>query len=278
MTTTQPDFSVLTPTFQAERYIEQCARSVLDQGISVEHLIQDGASTDRTVEIARRLGTSVQTQPDRGMYDALNSALQRSVGRFLVQLNADEQFLPGALQMARELLDGFDNPTVLSGDVIIMNDRLEAIAYRRAVRPRRLYSPYATVSTAATFYPRSLLEDGLLDFDPSYRDTGDADLIRRLVKVRVRWKAVPIPFAAFLVTGENRSRGRDARVEEQRWFRQHGPTARVRSRLAQTFYRAEKAVRGGYRRHAVDTALYEAHSTERRAVVAAKLGWRWHWQ
>ena len=271
-----PEFSIVTPTFQAAAHIEQCIRSGQDQGIAVQHVVQDAHSTDATASIARALGADIDVRRDDGMYDALNIGLARSSGRYLTHLNADEQLLPGALETARRVLEAADERTVVSGDVVLVDLDLEPIAYRRATPMRRWRArlmPVNSVLTAGTFYPRSLLEDGLLQFDASYRVAGDKELFCRLVERGIRWKTIPAALAVFVLTGENLSLSRAARSE--------GEFARGRSQraisLGRIAYWAEKAARGGYRRRDVALSLYDKGCASRRTIEAHNLDWRWRW-
>lgn len=82
------DVSVLTPSCEYGRYIEDAIESVLgQQGVSVEHVIQDGGSTDDTVDVLTRFdGLVWASESDQG----LNKALAKAGGRWIAWLNADE--------------------------------------------------------------------------------------------------------------------------------------------------------------------------------------------
>ena len=93
--------SLVTPCFQAARFIRETIESVLaQQGAEVEYGIADGASSDGTVEIIRPYEARLAwwfSEPDRGQTDALNKAFARTTGDVLSFLNADDVLLPGAL-------------------------------------------------------------------------------------------------------------------------------------------------------------------------------------
>jgi putative colanic acid biosynthesis glycosyltransferase len=275
----RPDFSVVTPTHEAARFIGQCVRSVQDQQSVVEHIVEDSESTDGTASIANSLGVSVEVRADGGMYDALNHGLKRSSGRYLTHLNADEQLLPGALRLVKAVLDRCDGNTIVSGDVVLVDANLRPIAYRRVVPPRRLYPRYARMSihTAGLFYPRSLLERGLLEFDTSYKILGDFVLFEHLLRQGVRFRTVPKPVAVFMVHADNLSRAAGLRADDVARLRDRPFRAMLLSTLSRIPYWCEKAVRGCYRRRDVEVSLYTFGSARRQSVFVTRLGWRWKW-
>jgi glycosyltransferase involved in cell wall biosynthesis len=100
-----PVVSVITVCFNAAATIEACLASVASQSWpAIDHVVIDGASTDGTREILEHhrgaLATLV-TEPDGGIYDAMNKGLARATGDFVIFLNADDRFAgPDALAEA----------------------------------------------------------------------------------------------------------------------------------------------------------------------------------
>ena len=92
----QPVFSIITVTYNAERWLERTILSVLSQSYTnVEYLIIDGGSKDRTVEIIRQYASGLAywvSEPDKGLYDAMNKGLRQATGDYLVFLNAGDTF------------------------------------------------------------------------------------------------------------------------------------------------------------------------------------------
>jgi glycosyltransferase involved in cell wall biosynthesis len=87
--------SVITVCYNAAPVIEGCLRSVAEQTHSdIEHIVIDGRSMDRTVDIVGRFPhvAALVSEPDRGIYDAMNKGLDRVTGDYVLFLNADDRF------------------------------------------------------------------------------------------------------------------------------------------------------------------------------------------
>lgn len=95
------EVSILIPSFNSSPYISDALRSALAQvGPSIEVIVQDGGSTDGTLENLKGVQDSrlsFAVEPDAGQSDALNRALGRAAGEFVIWLNADDMLMPGAV-------------------------------------------------------------------------------------------------------------------------------------------------------------------------------------
>jgi glycosyltransferase involved in cell wall biosynthesis len=96
-----PRISVVTPSFNQGRYIEETILSVLHQGYpDVEHIVIDGGSRDETAAVLDRYRAKLAhavSEPDRGQSHAINKGMARATGRILTWLNSDDRLAPGAL-------------------------------------------------------------------------------------------------------------------------------------------------------------------------------------
>ena len=109
--TTSPLFSIITITYNAERWLEQTILSVLSQSYAgIEYIVIDGGSTDGTVEIIRRYASGIAywtSEPDKGIYDAMNKGLQRATGDYVWFINAGDTFYAAnTMQQVATLLEG----------------------------------------------------------------------------------------------------------------------------------------------------------------------------
>jgi glycosyltransferase involved in cell wall biosynthesis len=190
----RPLVSIVTPSLGQGAFVERTLESVLAQrgDFDLEYLVQDGGSSDGTLEILERHRhrISLVVEPDSGQADAVNRALRRSRGEIVGWVNSDDLLRPGAVQAAVEAFRAAPSALWLHGrcDIIDEADRpirrlVEAYKDFRARRHRMdqlLVENY--VSQMTVFWRRSLQDRvGLLD--PSLRYTFDYDLWLRFAAV-----------------------------------------------------------------------------------------------
>lgn len=109
MQSPEPLVSIVTPSFNQGRFIEETILSVKNQNYPhIEHLIIDGGSTDETLDVIRRYEGTYNlrwvSEPDEGQADALNKGFRLARGEVLGWLNADDTYQPGAVRLAMALL------------------------------------------------------------------------------------------------------------------------------------------------------------------------------
>lgn len=97
-----PRITLITPSYNQGKYIEQTILSVLEQGYpNLEYIIMDGGSSDETVDIIKKYEKQLaywESKPDKGQSDAINKGLQKSTGDVFNWLNSDDILEKGALQ------------------------------------------------------------------------------------------------------------------------------------------------------------------------------------
>lgn len=138
-------FSVITVTYNAAEVLERTLLSVGQQTCrDFEHLIVDGASTDGTLALAARYGhATVCSEPDRGLYDAMNKGVAKARGRYVIFLNAGDTFHSAdtLAQVAAALApsEGSDEwPTVLYGETDVVDLLGNFVRHRRLQAPEAL--------------------------------------------------------------------------------------------------------------------------------------------
>ena len=101
--------SIITPSFNQARYLEQTMRSVLEQDYPrIEYWVIDGGSTDGSVDIIQRYAPKLAgwiSEKDNGQAEAVNKGFTRASGEYVAWLNSDDLYYPGALKEAVRALD-----------------------------------------------------------------------------------------------------------------------------------------------------------------------------
>ncbi|NLV53931.1 MAG: glycosyltransferase [Bacteroidales bacterium] len=181
-------FSIITVTYNAEATIERTLKSVAQQTYAeVEHLIMDGASTDRTLEIASRYPhATVWSSPDNGLYDAMNHGISKATGDFICFLNAGdtlhEEDTLKHLAEAWENANKAGDVAVLYGDTHIVDAEGKFLRKRRLTPPEHLdwrsFQEGMLVCHQSFYINRHLA----LTYDLQYRFSADFDWCIRCMK------------------------------------------------------------------------------------------------
>ena len=121
-----PKFSIITVTYNAGKVLEDTIQSVISQTYrNVEYIIVDGKSKDNTLEIVdkyRNHISKVVSEPDKGLYDAMNKGILLATGDYLCFLNAgDELHDNQTLQQIVHTLKGTALPDVIYGETAIVD-------------------------------------------------------------------------------------------------------------------------------------------------------------
>ena len=145
-------FTIVTCTFNAERVLQRTLDSIQRQSYcNIEHIIMDGGSKDKTLAMVRAyqhktlVGENaheivVVSEPDKGLYDAMNKAIDRATGDYLVFMNAGDVFpSEDTLEYVEGCVgEGEVLPGVLYGDTDIVNEEGHFLRHRRLSPPARL--------------------------------------------------------------------------------------------------------------------------------------------
>lgn len=191
-------FTIVTCTFNAEHELQRTLDSVFHQSYAdVEHLILDGLSHDRSVEMAQtykqrsdeaRTGHEVVvcSERDSGLYDAMNKGIARATGDYIVFLNAGDTFPSEATleHIAHSIGDGEALPGVIYGDTDIVNDEGRFLRHRRLQPPAKLtwcsFRNGMLVCHQAFYVLTTLAKDNL--YNLNYRFSADVDWCIRVMK------------------------------------------------------------------------------------------------
>lgn len=183
---TYPRITVVTPNYNQGDYIEQTIQSVLGQDYpNLEYIIIDGASTDASVEIIKSYEQQLSywvSEPDNGMYDAINKGFERSTGDIMCWINSDDVLWEGALDYLASVmgkdkgvhwLQGY--PTVIDSSSRVLYQR-DPVASSGAMYAMNFKEDGAFIQQESTFWTRTLWEQANAKLNTSYQLAADFDL------------------------------------------------------------------------------------------------------
>jgi hypothetical protein len=250
--------TVLTPSRGYGRYIADAIESARQQdGVTVQHVVQDAGSDDGTLDVLRSYGAVDWTsEPDRGQSDALNRALGRASGDWIAWLNADEFYLPDGLRVLRDAGEEHGVDVVYGDCVTVDGDgRLVALrpqhAFSRTIL--RLYGPFPA-SVSVLIRRSSLWENA---WDPSLVEVMDWDLYLALESRGASFRHVAYPVGAFRQHASQASTWtKHVKRETQEIRTRYGiPTRRSSQRAGPAMHRLAKLMAGSYVRQLKATAF-----------------------
>lgn len=176
---TKPLFSIITVTRNAEENIVPTLSSVAGQTCRrFEYLVMDGASTDATVSVARSAAIpdmTIISEPDDGLYDAMNKAMARTRGEYLIFLNAgDSLHSPDTLERLAAMIDR-DHPDIIYGQTDIVGPDRRRRYGRHLTAPDHL-SVRSFASGMVVCHQAFIVRRGIApDYDLRYRLSADYD-------------------------------------------------------------------------------------------------------
>lgn len=202
------DFTIITPNLNYGRFLADCLSSVAGQaGVSLEHLIFDGGSTDDSASIAAAFPNVVWSQgKDSGMSDAINKGFDRARGEWVMWLNADDRLKPGALS---EILAALKKPDadVVYGNYDFVNEDGSLIRHMKVPRWSKFVHihHHCYVPSTAAFYRNSTIIGQGHRLREDFHYVMDGEFYARLDSLGKKFKHVPINVADFRMHGKNAS-------------------------------------------------------------------------
>jgi glycosyltransferase involved in cell wall biosynthesis len=190
--------SLITVSLNSLDTISQCIESVIDQDISAEHIIIDGGSSSDTlaiIESYRNRLSHVLSEPDQGIYDAMNKGIKLASGTVIGILNADDYY-PSRDVLSR-IIEVFEDPEVQAcyGDLayVDIDNTDKIVRYWEAgnYNPKKLY--YGWMPPHPTFFVRASVYEKFGFFNLDLGSAADYEIMLRfLLKHRINVEYVPM--------------------------------------------------------------------------------------
>lgn len=135
-----PMLSIVTVVYNSEQYLERTILSILNQTFKdVEHIILDGNSKDKTLDIIQKYNDQIaywKSEPDKGIYDAMNKAQNFATGKYIMFLNSGDEFCDN--NVLENIFKINTTSDVYYGDTVITDEQGNALRNRRLRPPQKL--------------------------------------------------------------------------------------------------------------------------------------------
>jgi len=205
-----PTISIVTPSFGQGHFLERTLYSVINQNYpALEYIVQDGGSTDDTVEVLSRFEgalTHWASEPDDGQGDAINRGFARTSGEIMAYLNSDDLLLPGALAYVANYFRTHPDVDVVYGHRVIIDEHDGEIG-TQVLPPHddEELTLLDFVPQETLFWRRTAWEAAGGQIDASLRFAVDWDLLLRLRASGAKMVRVPRFLGAFRVHEEQKT-------------------------------------------------------------------------
>jgi glycosyltransferase involved in cell wall biosynthesis len=195
-----PKLSIVTPSFNQGRFLEETILSVLNQNYpNLEYLVIDGGSTDETVEVIRRYEDRIDfwvSEKDRGQVHAINKGLEKTTGDIFGFINSDDIYLPGTFATVGDYFENHPRSEWVCGDTFMFGEGQEDELLRTVVPKSAAHclSWAYKAPQPGHFWKRELVQGG---FDEAWPYDFDHDMYVRLLLAGHRCEHIPQTFAGY---------------------------------------------------------------------------------
>ena len=210
----RPKLSVVTPSYNQARFLGQTMDSVLSQiGAHVTYVVQDGGSTDGSVELLHRYAprlTAWHSGPDAGQADAIAHGFARTIGQpddLMAWLNSDDVYLRGALAFVTDYFSRHPEVDVLYGQRVLIDEESREVGrWFLPAHDDEMLKLNDYVPQEALFWRRRVW-DKVGGIDPSFKFAMDWDLLLRFQASGAKIVRVPYFLACFRIHATQKTSG-----------------------------------------------------------------------
>ncbi|MBC8051485.1 MAG: glycosyltransferase [Sphingobacteriaceae bacterium] len=219
----RPALSVITVVYNNVKDIERTVLSVVNQTYdNIEYIVIDGGSEDGTVDILKKHQHRISklvSEPDKGIYDAMNKGLALATGDYVLFMNSGDEIY--ALDTVDHVFASSGDADIYYGETEMVDENLNSLGQRRHKAPVKL-SPDSfkygmSVSHQAIYIRRSLA----LPYNTSYKLSADIDWILNALKRARKIENTQRYVAKYLVGGMSKKKHKESLMERFHIFSKH---------------------------------------------------------
>lgn len=238
--------SIITPCFNSESTIERTIKSVLGQTYeNLEYLILDGGSTDRTLELAGKYEPlfggrmRIISEPDHGIYDAMNKGIKNASGELIGIINSDDCYEPNAVETVVSAMVT-NKYQILYGMMRIIKAGIET----KVTMPKHENLAEEMIAHPTCFVTKKVYTDFGM-FDTRYRSCADHDFMLRM-REHPEVSFVPVyKILASFTEGTGMSSRGESMMEAFGMLRDHGILSGKQYRSISVSYHLKKLLKFG---------------------------------
>ena len=166
-----PLITVITVVFNAENYLEKTIQSIIEHNYPyIEFIVLDGGSTDSTLDIIKKYDAQIDywaSEPDKGIYDAMNKALKLATGDWFIHINAGDELVQNSLNLMADKLES--GKTFVYGNTFVCTAEKEGYVFGNAYK-----KPEEIISKSCFYHQAVIYNMHYADYyDISYQYIAD---------------------------------------------------------------------------------------------------------
>jgi glycosyltransferase involved in cell wall biosynthesis len=199
----KPLISIVTVVYNGEKYLDQAIQSVLNQRYqNIEYIIIDGGSTDGTIPIIKKYQSHIDywvSEPDNGIFDAMNKGISKASGELINLLNADDFLETDTLELVAERYHSIKKPCIIYGHASALDDKNQVAA---ELYSNLRYWRGMTTNHQAMFVHREVYNSvGVYNTD--YRYAADYDFFIRTFKNNIPYLSLDKVIVNYRISGQS---------------------------------------------------------------------------
>jgi len=181
-----PKISIVTPSYNQGDYLEETILSVINQNYpNLEYIIIDGGSTDNSIEIIKKYENDLTywvSEPDKGMYHAIQKGFDKSTGDIMSWINSDDIYSKGAFSIAIQIFTDYKEVEWITGNTANIDEKsriINTVSSKSWHKYDYLFGNYKYIQQEGTYWRRTLWEKAGAKLDLNYSLAADMELWSR---------------------------------------------------------------------------------------------------